>query len=261
MTRNPNWPNWLIQAESTIADTVEKHGHAALLYSGGIESSLLMRLAESCRPRIRVYTVRTGAEFPHMREFIDRKLQDWDHRVIKVDLVASFSELGLPASAVPIEHVPYAAAGIGANERQPRIAAWPLCCVRNRWMPGCEAIKADGVEAVVHGQRVNDFPRSDMAPLEYPGLALEAPLWATSRADVQAAVEHLGIELPGHYDEYPSSLDCAVCPSSLTTKRRAWMAQRYPKELAVAEGLHAEVSKAVVAALDGDNTKNAYSPC
>ena len=41
-----------------------------------------------------------------------------------------------------------------------------------------------------------------------------------------SAMRELGIELPEHYVEYPGSLDCSVCPSSLTTKRRAWMAQR-----------------------------------
>ena len=70
----------------------------------------------------------------------------------------------------------------------------------------------------------------------------------------------LSVELPEHYAEYPSSLDCAACPSSLTTHRRAWMAQRYPEHLATAEGFHGEVQRAALAALDGDNTKNAFVP-
>ncbi len=72
-------------------------------------------------------------------------------------------------------------------------------------------------------------------------------------------MRELGIELPEQYPEYPTSLDRSVCPSSLTTARRAWMAKRYPEALRVAEGLHGEVTKAVLAALDGDNTKNNYT--
>ena len=102
------------------------------------------------------------------------------------------------------------------------------------------------------------IPRAHQRRLSTPGLDLVAPLWTTSRADVLAVVPNLGIELPEHYGEYPSSLDCSVCPSSLTTKRRAWMAPRYPKELAVAEGLHTAVREAVIAALDGDNTKHGF---
>ena len=56
-----------------------------------------------------------------MMDFIDRTLRDWEHRVITVNLGASFGELGLPASAVPIEHVPGIASTININERLPRI--------------------------------------------------------------------------------------------------------------------------------------------
>jgi hypothetical protein len=38
------------------------------------------------------------------------------------------------------------------------------------------------------------------------------------------------------------------------------MATRYPEHLATAEKLHTAVEEAVIKALDGDNTKNAYSP-
>jgi 3'-phosphoadenosine 5'-phosphosulfate sulfotransferase (PAPS reductase)/FAD synthetase len=243
-----------------FADAVGKHQRVALLYSGGLESSLLLHLAEPWRQQITVYTVQTGAEFPHMVAFMDRKLKDWDHRVITVDLGASFDQLGIPSSVVPIEHLQGIEATLNIEERQPRIVPWTFCCTRNRWQPGCEAIKADGIGAVIHGQRSGDYSQSVPAPLEYPGLELVAPLWTVSRESVWKGIREFGIELPDHYAEYPSSLDCSVCPSSLTTKRRAWMAKRYPEHLAVAEKLHTEVTQAVLAALDGDNTKNAFAP-
>jgi hypothetical protein len=111
---------------------------------------------------------------------------------------------------------------------------------------------------VIHGQRAGDYPKANPDLLDYEGLELVAPLWDVSRKDVWQAVRDLGLELPDHYSEYPSSLDCAICPSSLTTPRRAWMSLRYPEPLAVAEGLHSQVRDAVLAALDGDNTKNAF---
>jgi 3'-phosphoadenosine 5'-phosphosulfate sulfotransferase (PAPS reductase)/FAD synthetase len=143
-------------SSAPIADAVEKHGRVALLYSGGLESSLLLHLVAPWRDRITVYSVRTGAEFPHMVAFVDRKLQGWDHRVVRVDLGASFGDLGLPASAVPIEHVPGIASTLNIDERLPRIVPWTFCCVRNRWQPGCEAIKADGMMGVIHGQRAHE---------------------------------------------------------------------------------------------------------
>src|SRR5258708_3693085 len=116
-----------------FADAVRRHQRVALLYSGGIESALLLHLATPWRSHITVYTVRTGAEFPHMVAFIDRKLEGWDHRVITTDLVASFDQFGLPASAIPIEHIPGIASALNIDELLPRIVPWTFCCVRNRW--------------------------------------------------------------------------------------------------------------------------------
>jgi 3'-phosphoadenosine 5'-phosphosulfate sulfotransferase (PAPS reductase)/FAD synthetase len=248
------------EISNTLAETVRTHQRVALLFSGGLESSLLLRLAEPWRSQITVYTVRTGAEFPHMVAFIDHMLKGWDHRVITTDLVASFHQLGLPASVVPIEHIQGIAATLKMDELLPRIVPWTVCCARNRWQPGNEAIKRDGIGAVIHGQRAGDWPKSTPARLEYPGLELVAPLWDVSRNDVWEIIRALGIELPDHYTEYPSSLDCSVCPSALTTKRRAWMVERYPDLLTIAEKLHSDVSQAVSAALDGDNTQNAFGP-
>jgi len=134
-------PDWLRTVEHAIGETAERHGRIALLYSGGIESGLLLHLAEPWRDSITVYTVRTGAEFQHMVSFVDRKLTGWDHRVITVDLRRSFNEMGLPASVVPIEHMQGIGSTMHITERLPRITPWPLCCARNRWQPGCEAIR------------------------------------------------------------------------------------------------------------------------
>ena len=246
------------EISAILEDTVSRHQRAALLYSGGIESTLLLRLAEPWRSHITVYTVRTGAEFPHMITFIDRMLSGWDHRVIRSDVSASFGQFGIPASVLPIEHTEGIAATLNSNERLPLIVPWPLCCIRNRFVPGCEAIKADGIGGVIHGQRAGDYPKSAPALLEYPGLELVAPLWNVSRGGVWKEIRDLGIELPDHYAEYPSSLDCSICPAVLTTERRKWMARRAPDSLAIAEKLHAAVTHAVIAALDGDNTQNAF---
>jgi asparagine synthetase B (glutamine-hydrolysing) len=51
---NPKRLDWLSEAERAIAAAVEKHGQCALLYSGGIESSLLLHLAARRRARLSV---------------------------------------------------------------------------------------------------------------------------------------------------------------------------------------------------------------
>lgn len=237
----------------------------ALLYSGGIESCLLLHMLEPWRSQVTAHTVRTGAEFKHMIEFIDRKLSSWDHHIVRSDLVGSFREMGIPASVLPVEHTQGVAGVMNIAERAPRIAPWPMCCTVNRALPGYQAIGADGLRDVIHGQRAGDWTSGEPKPPSWNDvtkgilLSFHAPLWNVSRAEVFAAVESLGVELPGHYGEYASSLDCAVCPASLTAARRAWMSRNDPEALAVAEGLHAQVRAAVLASLEGDNTHNGYT--
>lgn len=255
----------IASVETTIADAVGKHQRVALLYSGDIESSLLLRLAEPWRQHITVYNMRTGAEFPHMVAFMDRQLEGWEHRVITRDLKASFVELGIPSSVLPIEHTQGISHEMKINERLPRIVPWPLCCSRNRSLFDWDAFRRDRIEVVVSGQRAGDLgvsnPSRPVAPTfvpDEPPTVVITPLWHVSRADLCKAVNDLGVELPDHYSEYPSSLACSVCPAALTTERRTWMRKRYPERLAVAEKLHEAVKHAVIEALDGDNTQNAY---
>ncbi len=239
--------------------------HVALLYSGGMESSLLLSLLAPWRSKVTVYTIRTGVEFPHMIKFIDHKLSGWDHRVVTVDLAASFRDLGLPASVVPIEHLQGLGDQMNIAERAPRIAPWVYCCLRNRSAPGYDAVVADGLRDIIHGQRRGDWSKSEPRQHHWEcvksgtPLHFHHPLWDVSRTQVQDAVTAFGVELPEHYAEYSSSLDCAICPSALTTPRRAWMSKHHPEALRVAEGLHNQVRTAALASLDGDNTQNAFT--
>ncbi|MEY9459769.1 hypothetical protein ABH973_000182 [Bradyrhizobium ottawaense] len=240
------WKPLLANAALVFEDAVARHQRVALLYSGGLESSLLLHLAEPYRDNVTIYNVRTGAEFPHMIDFMDRKLSGWDHKVVTSDLTDFFLSEGIPSRVVPVEHISF----IGLAAKRPHIAPWTRCCGRHRGDVGWEAIRADGIGCAIGGRCASDG--NNLAPLEQPGIECVEPLWHLSRENVMDAVHALGVEIPDHYwDEISSSLDCSICPARLTPHRRAWMAQRYPDHLAAAEALHSAVRQAVNAALDG----------
>lgn len=245
---------------NNVGDVFEKisseQDRVALLYSSGLESSLLLHIAEPWRDRIVVYTVRTGAEFPHMRSFIDRALAGWDHRIVEGDVKTSIRKRGIPANVVPIEHAPAFAATFGQISTPP-IVDWVTCCAENRSLPAYRAVLADGLAVAFHGQRAGDY-RGERQPPAFEGLRLVAPLWEVSRSEVLEAVRDLGVTIPDHYGEFASSLDCSICPASLTPARRAWMKRHYPTELVTAEALQAVVTGAVVKALSGRGTHHEY---
>lgn len=243
-------PSLLAAAARVFEDAVSRHQRVALLYSGGLESSLLLRLAEPWRDNVTVYNMRTGAEFPHMIDFMDGTLAGWDHKVVTSDLWAFFQQEGIPSTVVPVEHIPT----ISVEAKRPYIASRIRCCSIHRGLVGWNAIRADGLRCAIHGHRASDRLDSKPTPLEEPGIECVAPLWDLSRENVMNVVYELGVELPDHYwSEISSSLDCSICPALLTPQRHAWMAQRYPNHLAAAESLHSAVRQAVLAELDGDN--------
>lgn len=188
-----------------------------------------------------------------MIEFIDRQLADYQHEILRSNVMDYFQKVGYPANAIPLEHVPGVECMVG-RLRQPRIVHWIACCDSNRWEPMRLALKYRSIKGVLHGQRAGDFP-GERQPLSLAdNVATVAPLWNSKRSEVVAAVEQLGIALPDHYAEFPSSLDCSICPASLSTARRAFMRRRYLAYLGVAEDIQAQISGAVMQALVGDET-------
>jgi hypothetical protein len=118
-------------------DAVLRHQRVALLYSGGLESSLLLHLAKPWRDNVTVYNMRTGLEFPHMIDFMDRKLAGWDHKVITSDIMSYFDKIGIPSAVVPVEHMPF----LGLEAKRPYIASWipHSRCVRAIRLLSCKS--------------------------------------------------------------------------------------------------------------------------
>jgi 3'-phosphoadenosine 5'-phosphosulfate sulfotransferase (PAPS reductase)/FAD synthetase len=105
-SQTPDFKPLLAAAARVFEDAVSRHQRVDLLYSGGLESSLLLHLSEPWRDHVTIYNMRTGAEFPHMIDFMDRKLAGWDHKVVTSDLKAFIEQEGIPSSVVPVEHIP-----------------------------------------------------------------------------------------------------------------------------------------------------------
>jgi 3'-phosphoadenosine 5'-phosphosulfate sulfotransferase (PAPS reductase)/FAD synthetase len=242
----------LAEVRDAIADLYGAGDQVALLYSGGMESNLLLSLVTPWKNKTTVFTAVTGTEFPHMRAFIENAVKGWSHVVVEADLHGYFQKEGLPANVLPMENLSSAKAVFGAS-RQPHVVPWLLCCVHNRNEPAWKAIREAGITKCIHGQRKGDWldDRDSAVP---EALELFTPLQALSRQDVREICNELQVPLPSQYGELDSSLDCSVCPASLTPARRAYMLRHYPRELVVAEQLQGVVTRAVLEGLSGEHT-------
>jgi 3'-phosphoadenosine 5'-phosphosulfate sulfotransferase (PAPS reductase)/FAD synthetase len=239
-------------ATKKLAAALDGQERLALLYSGGLESNLLLALARPWKERVTVFTAMTGEEFPHMLSFIQEALNGWDRKIIRTSVSEFFANVGLPANVMPIEHQPGLQEFFGAV-REPRIVAWVECCIRNRNEPVWRAIKESGIVSAAIGQREKDWlgPRAAIA---VEGFDVSAPFWANTRQEIRDMVAKLNVKIPAHYAEFDGSLDCACCPASLTPARRSFMRKYYPERLADAEAFQGIVSSAVANAMSGEAT-------
>jgi 3'-phosphoadenosine 5'-phosphosulfate sulfotransferase (PAPS reductase)/FAD synthetase len=224
----------------------------ALLYSGGMESNLMLSLATPWKSQTTVFTTLTGVEFPHMRSFIETSIAGWSHVIARSDIQDYFQNKALPANVIPIENLAEAKEVFGLA-RRPYIIPWIQCCLQNRSEPAWQAVREAAITKCIHGQRKGDFA-GERKSIAVEGLMMFAPLEDFSRQEVRDMCFELQVSLPTQYGEFDSSLDCSICPASLTPSRRSWMARHYHQELILAEQLQGLVSKAVLEALSGEHT-------
>jgi len=250
--KNDTASNHLPELREALAKIYATGERIAILYSGGLESNLLLSLAAPWKNQTTVFTTLTGAEFPHMRSFIETTLEGWSHVIVRTDVQSYFQTDGLPTNVIPLENLA-AAKELFGTSRRPYLVPWVECCLRNRNEPAWRAIGEAGISKCIHGQRKGDFA-GERNSVTAEGLALFSPLESLSRSDVRDMCSNLQISLPAQYGEFDSSLDCSICPASLTPNRRSWMARHYPRELILAEQLQGVVSRAVFEALSGEHT-------
>ena len=233
------------QLETLLSVTVGRHDRIALCFSGGKESLLL---ADALRPwagKVDLVHVDTGAEFPHMREFIARATRGFNLVRVPSDQPGHIARFGLPSRLIPVRSMPVVkavaatldraklapdrAAKLDAVTNAPRLQDHHSCCAAVRQAPLDAYLMAHRYGLVIHGQRL-----SDGAPLRHavPGELL-LPLWDWSEAEVLAEILARGIELPSHYGEVVDSLDCWSCTAELNPARLAWMRKAYPEHAAL----------------------------
>lgn len=245
-------PDHALEAEETIirsaaASLLDGHNRAALLYSGGAESGLLLHLLAPFRQRLTVLWVNPGA-LPHEAEHVRRQAAGGPFVELPSDRPGIWAKHGLPSFLVPVDRMT-------AFETDTPMAGPPIlpassCCVMVRNDPGRSWCIQHGVSLLIHGQR-----RGEGSGMFSPGLFPHhwAALARWTRQEVMRRVEHHGVPLPMQYAQgAPESFECAVCPANLDAGRLAFLKQHYPAEhaetLKLAREVHGHVTRSYRAA-------------
>jgi phosphoadenosine phosphosulfate reductase len=206
---------------------LDRHGHAALQFSGGKDSLALVHLLRPHWDRLTLYHVDAGDLLPEVREVVDgvaRLVPDF--RRIETDAKAWTASAGLPSDLVPTTCTPTGLA-IGASGQA--IVDRFSCCAANLMAPMHERMIEDGVSLVIRGTK-----RADLGRLPHEGgdtgagYELWLPLLEWSHDDVFAYLREVGAPICRVYEHKVNAPECATCPAWWSEGRAVYLKKHHP---------------------------------
>lgn len=198
-----------------------------LQFSGGKDSLAVLYLS---RPHLHEIEVHFGdaAALPEVREFVQRTCEKLGAtlRIIRpsVDIEDQQSRFGLPTDVLPVWNS--VAWTFGGAQLQSSVS----CCSANLWGPLYRAAFETGAKLVLRGAKACDEQQGVANGFtDENGITYSSPIWDWTDGEVMAYLEREGAEIPSHYSEVNSSLDCWLCTGH-THSRHANSQFRYLKK-------------------------------
>lgn len=207
---------------------LNKHGRAALAFSGGKDSLACLWLLRDQLDRITVYHLDTGDTMPETRHLvseIEAVCPNFVH--IQGDVRAWIAGYGHPSDLLP-----FSTHGIGAQAGQDgaKLVTRYQCCFVNLMWPVWDRIKADGHTLLIRGTKLVDMPRLPMRSGEMEdGIELWLPVENWSDADVLTYLRGSGSPWSPLYDALHNSPDCARCTAWMDEGRGAYLRANHPE--------------------------------
>ena len=206
---------------------LDRHGRAALQFSGGKDSLALVYLLRPHWDRLTLYHVDTGDLLPEVREIVgmvEAMVPSFSR--IDTNSAAWMERAGLPSDLVPTSSS-WVGLEIGAS-KQPIVDRF-TCCVANLMAPLHQRMIADNVTLAIRGTK-----RADMArlPVESGDTSLGYELWLPlqewSHDEVFDYLRHAGAPICRVYEHKVNAPECATCPAWWSEGRAAYLATHHP---------------------------------
>ncbi|MGE8318354.1 MAG: PLxRFG domain-containing protein [Comamonas sp.] len=173
-----------------IEQAFNRHERIGLQFSGGRDSTATLYLLRDYWPRMVIYHLDTGDQFPETKQVVKDVQRDLDEAgcsltVVRSDVFAVRREHGLPSDLVPVDNHNF----VG---RQVSGAAQPIqsryeCCARTLMAPLHDRIRADGITLLIRGQRDSEYATPPVrSGGEVDGIEFLYPIQEWTEDDVMA---------------------------------------------------------------------------
>ncbi len=205
----------------------DRHQKIGFQFSGGRDSTAALYLLRPFWGRFTVYHLDTGDQFPETRSVVERVAQDVPMVRIESNVAAVRAEHGWPSDAVPVDNL---AVGQFVSGRDLRLQSRYDCCARALMIPLHERMVADGITALVRGQRDEEFVVAPQRSGDVVGgFEFFYPLQDWSAADVMAYLAENDLPVAPFYERgMRRAPECMGCTAWWDEGRLSYLAQEHP---------------------------------
>lgn len=210
-----------------IESVMQGHERIALQFSGGRDSLAVLHLMQPWWPRMTVYHLDTGDQYPETRFIADWARQRVPLAVIRTDVAAWRDEHGWPSDVVPASGTPLGQKVDGAGVR---VSGRYECCWRNLMWPMHERMVRDGITLIVRGQRNDEYATPPLRSGDWDGgMQVLYPIEDWTADDVNAYCRANSLPLAPWYEEgIRRGPECLHCTAWWDDGRLPYVRRHHP---------------------------------
>ena len=211
-----------------VGQAFDRHSHIAFQFSGGRDSIAALYLMRDFWPRMVVYHLDAGDQFPETREVVRQVGLDVPIRIIRGWALEVRAEFGLPTDLLPVDNTEL---GLMVSGQAQRLIGRFECCVRSLMAPMHERMVADGMTLLVRGTRADEF-KGDMparSGTTQNGIEVLFPIeeWSADMVDEFIALH--GLPVPNFYAQgMTQAPECMGCTAWWSEGRKQYLKRNYP---------------------------------
>lgn len=216
-----------------IASAFARHERIAFQFSGGRDSTAALYLLRDYWPRMAIYHLDTGDQFPETRAVVDQVEADLGQPLIRIvsDVHAIRRDHGLASDLVPVDNTDV---GRLISGRPVRIISRFECCARTLMNPMHERILADGITLLIRGQRTDEFATTPFRSGQIDrGLEFLYPIEEWSGQQVSDYLKSNGLPIAPFYDNGARRApECMGCTAWWDEGRADYLRKYHPSAYA-----------------------------
>ena len=218
-----------------IEQAFNRHERVGLQFSGGRDSTATLYLLREYWPKMTIYHLDTGDQFPETRKVVQDVRRDLqavgcDLTIVQSDVFAVRKAHGLPSDLVPVDNHNFVGRQV-SGATQP-IQSRYECCARTLMAPLHDRIRADGITLLIRGQRDSEYVTPPFRSGEVAdGLEFLYPIQSWTDGDVMAFIREHNLPVAPFYESGAKRApECLGCTAWWDEGRSTYMKKHHPLE-------------------------------